>query len=145
MAVSALWYGLAFTSTFNKLADWDSDTIKCSLQTSTYVPNQDTHQFYTSVTNEVTSTNYTAGGATISPLTAAYTGATNVYNLDGADATWTTVTFTMRNAAVYDTTPGTSATDPLLMYVDAGADQTVSAANFSIVWDSAGICKVTVS
>lgn len=145
MATTAFWFGLAFTGTFNKLADWDSDTVKCSLQTSTYTPNQDTHDFWNDVTNEVSSTNYTTGGATISALTAAYNTGTNVYNLDGADATWTTVSFTMRNAVVYDSTPGTSATDPLLMYVDAGADQTVSSANFSIVWDSAGIVKVTVS
>lgn len=129
----------------NKLLDVDSDTWKCSLQTSTFTPNQDTNDFYNDVTNEVSSTNYTAGGATISPLTSTYTGATNVWNVDGSDATWTTVTFTMRNAVVYDSSPGTSATDPLLMYVDAGADQTVSAANFSIVWDAAGIAKVTVS
>ena len=145
MAVSALWFGNAFVSMANKLLDVDSDTWKTALQTSTFTPNQDTHDFYNDVTNEVSSTNYTAGGVAISPLTSTYTGATNVWNVDGSDAAWTTVTFTMRNAVVYDTTPGTSATDPLLMYVDAGADQTVSAANFSIVWDSAGIAKVTVS
>lgn len=146
MAVTALWYGNAFVTTFTKKSNWASDAAKCSLHTSTYSVDQDADDFWNDATNEVTSTNYTTGGVSVgSGLTATYTGGTNVYALDGSDATWTTVTFTMRYGVVYNSTPGTSATDPLLMYVNAGADQTVSAANFSIVWDSAGICKVTVS
>ncbi len=148
MAVSALWYGLALTSTFNKLADWDSDTVKTSLHTSTYSPSQDSNQFFSNTANELAATgNYAAGGATISPLTASYTGGTNTFALDGADAVWANLTMSAasRYAVVYDSTPGTAATNPLLMYVDFGADQTVSGATFTIQWAAGGLCSLTVS
>ena len=146
MAVTAFIYGLLFSSTFNKEADWDTDTIKCMLTTVTYVPNQDTHQYKSSVTNEVTGTNYTATGTTLTSPTLLYTGGTNVWNFDAADALWTTATISgIRIAVVYDSTPGTDATRPLASYVDMGGDQTVSAANFTIQWAAGGIFTVTVA
>ena len=145
MAVSAKFYGLAFQSAFNKEIDFNSDTIKCLLTTSTYTPDQDTHQYHSDVTNEVTGTGYTAGGATIATPSLTYTAGTNVLKLDGGDVSWTTSTITARYAVVYDDTPGTSATKPLIAYVDFGADVSSSAGTFSITWDAAGIATVTVS
>jgi hypothetical protein len=149
MAVTALWYGLAFTSTFNKEADWDTDTVKTMLTTSTYSAKQDTDRYKSVATltaNEVSSANYTAGGFTISALTPGYNTGTNVWNLTpAANASWTPVTFTARYAVSYDSTPGTDATRPLLSYVDFGADQTVSAATFTVQWAAGGIVQITVS
>lgn len=139
-------YGLAFNSVFNKEADYNSDTIKTMLTTVTYVPNQDTHQYKSSVTNEVTGTNYTATGVTITTPTLAYNTGTNVFNFDADDAIWTTATISgIRIAVVYDSTPATDATRPLLSYVDMGGDQTVSAANFTVQWSASGIAAVTVA
>lgn len=145
MAVTAFWYGNAFISVFNKLVDIDSDAIKTMLTTSTYVPNQDTHDFKDDVTNEVSGTGYTATGTTLTTPVSLYTGGTNVWNFDADDALWTTATITARIAVVYDSTPGTDATRPLLSYVDFGADQTASGGDFRIVWNAGGIVKVTVS
>jgi hypothetical protein len=146
MAVTAKMYGLCFKSAFNKEIDLDSDTIKVMLCTSSYTPDQDTHQYKSSVTNEITGTGYTAGGVTLGSPAVAYNTGTNVFNLDGADASWTTATFSgVRYAVVYDSTPGTDATRPLISYVDFGADQAVTAGTFTIVWDSTGIVTVTVS
>lgn len=146
MAVSHLYYGKFFLSLGNKELDVNSDTWKTMLTSSTYVPDQDAHQYKSSVTNELSATgNYSTGGTTISPLTDTYTGGTNVYAIDGADAAWTTATFTCRIAPTYDNTPGTDATRPLITYVDMGGDQTVSSANFTIQWAAGGICTVTVS
>jgi hypothetical protein len=145
MAVTAYWYGQAFLSVFNKELDIDTDTIKCMLTTSTYSPNQDTHRYKSSVTNEVSGTGYTAGGVTLTSVVQSYTGATNVWAFDADDATWTSASFTARYAVVYDSTPATDATRPLLTYVDFGGDQTVNGANFTVQWDPAGIAKVTVS
>jgi hypothetical protein len=146
MAVTAKMYGLCFKSAFNKEIDLDSDTIKVMLCTSSYTPDQDTHQYKSSVTNEITGTGYTAGGATLGSPAVAYNTSTNVFNFDGADASWTTATFSgARYAVVYDSTPGTDATRPLISYVDFGADQAVTAGTFTIVWDSTGIVTVTVS
>ena len=49
----------------NGSIDLDTDTIKVMLVTSTYTPNQDTHTKRSDVTNEVSGTGYTAGGATL--------------------------------------------------------------------------------
>src|SRR5678815_1125526 len=129
MAVTHFIYGKWFTSLGNKEADVNSDTFKTMLTTVTYVPNQDTHQYKSDVTNEITGTNYTATGVSIGSGTDTYTGGTNVYAVDFAtDAAWTTASFTCRIGVNYDSTPGTDATRPLMTYVDMGADQTVSAA-----------------
>jgi hypothetical protein len=55
--------------------DFLSDTIKCSLHTSSYVPNLDTHELQTDLTNEVSGTGYTTGGATLGTKTITYTPA----------------------------------------------------------------------
>lgn len=145
MAVTAFWYGNAFLSAFNKEIDFNSDTIKVMLCTSSYTPNQDTHQYKSSVTNEVTGTGYAAGGATISSPTLSYSGASNTLTLDGGDVSWPSSTITARYAVIYDSSPATDATRPLLAYVDFGVDVSSSGGTFSITWDSAGIATVTVA
>lgn len=55
--------------------DYLSDTVKCSLHTSTYAPNRDTHETFSDATNEVSGTGYTAGGATLGTKTITYTAA----------------------------------------------------------------------
>lgn len=145
MAVTAKVYGLAQQSLANKEIDWDTDTIKVMLCTSTYVPNQDTHRYKSDVTNEVTGTGYTAGGATLTSCTATYTAATNVLMLDAADASWASSTITARYAVVYDATPATDATRPLICWVDFGADVSSTAATFTITWDAAGIVTLTAA
>jgi hypothetical protein len=148
MAVSALWYGPAIEGQYGTTAarrvDWVTDTIKVALTTSTYTPNQDTHDFFNDITNEVTGTGYTAGGATLASKTVVYTGASNKLVLDAADTAWTTATFTARYAIVYKDT-GTASTSPLLGYVDFGGDQTVTGATFTIVWDADGVLKAVAS
>lgn len=145
MAVSAKLYGLALKSAFNKEIDWDTDTIKVMLCTSTYVPDQDAHQYKSSVTNEVTGTGYTAGGATLASATSAYTAGTNTLVLDAADTSWPSSTITARYAVIYDSTPATDATRPLIAYVDFGADVVSSGGTFSITWDAAGVVNVTAA
>ena len=143
MAVTAKLYNLAFTSLANKEVDWGTDTIKVMLCTSTYVPSQTAHQYKSSVTNEVTGTGYTAGGATLASKTEAIAG--QVKTFDAADTTWSTSTITARYAVVYDAQTAVDATSPLLAYVDFGADVVSSAGTFTITWDAAGIFSITVA
>jgi hypothetical protein len=109
MAVTAKLYGKFFTSAFNKEIDLDTDTIKIMLCTSSYTPDQDTHQYKSSVTNEVTGTGYTATGATLASFTVAYDTSTNVIKLDATDPSWTTSTITARYAVIYDASPASDA------------------------------------
>ena len=145
MAVTTSYYGLVFKSAFNKEIDLDSDAIKIMLCTSAYTPSQDTHQYKSSVTNEVVGTGYTAGGATLTGVTVTYTAGTNTFSFDAADVSWASSTITARYAVVYDGTPGTDATRALIAYVDFGADVSSSGGPFSITWDAAGIATVVVS
>lgn len=139
------WYGLAFTSAFTKKIDLSADTVKVMLVTSSYTFNQDTHDYKDDVTNEVSGTGYTAGGATLTSPALTYTGGTNTLSFSGANVSWTSSTFTARAAVIYDSTPGTDATRPLLMFVDFGADTAVTAGTLSLTWDAAGIASVTVA
>ncbi len=145
MSVSAKWYGLAFTSMATKKIDLSADTIKVMLCTSSYAVDQDAHQYKSSVTNEVSGTGYTAAGATLSSPTLTYTGGTNTLSFDGGDVSWAASTITARYAIVYDSTPGTDATRPLLMYVDFGADVATTSGTLQLTWDSAGLASVTVA
>lgn len=144
MAIVAAWYGKAMLSLANKEVDIDSDTLKVMLCTSSYTPNQDTHQYKSDVTNEVSGTGYTATGATLGSVTITYTAGTNVVMIDAADTSWTTSTITARTAVVYDSTPGSDATRPLLCYQKSDADIISTAGTFTITWNAAGICTITV-
>lgn len=144
MAVTAKLYGTALGALASGSINWASDTIKVALTTSTYVPDQDAHDFFNDVTNEVTGTGYTAGGATLGTKASTYTSGTNTHMLDAADTVWTTSTITARIAVIYKST-GTAATSPLIGWVDFGADVISSAGNFTITWDAAGIFTLTTA
>ena len=139
-------YGNFVVKSFNKEIDWDSDTIKVALLTNAYTPNQDLHDnFDDVVANQVTGTGYTSGGITLANKTNQYNSATNVIVLDADDVTWASSTITARYAVIYNATPATDATRPLIGYVDFGSDQSSSNGNFTITWDSTGIVRVTVA
>jgi hypothetical protein len=145
MAVSIKFYGKAFLSAFNKEIDLDSDSIKVMLCSSAYTPDQDAHRYKSDVTNEIAGTGYTAGGATLTNAVMTYTAATNVLAFDGDDVSWPNSTLTARYAVIYDATPGTDATRPLIGYVDFGTDQTPSGSTFAIQWNASGIAAVTIA
>lgn len=138
-------YGNFLLKALNKEVDFDSDTIKVALLSSSYTPDQDAHDYFNDVSSyEVSGTGYTAGGATLASKTATYDSATNVVILDAADTTWASSTITARYAVVYGST-GTASTSPLIGYVDFGSDQSSTSGNFTITWDSTGIVRITVA
>ena len=138
-------FGLFFMSLGNKLMDLDSDDMRVSLHTSTYTPNQDTHDFFDDATNEVVGTGYTAGGVALTGETMAYNAGSNTWTLDANDAQWPSSTITARYAVVYDRTPATDATRPLVGYQDFVTDAASAAGLFEIVWNAGGIVSVVVA
>ena len=67
------------------------------------------------------------------------------WRFDAADAVWTTATIaSIRYAVVFEDTAGASTTDPLVSFYDLGA-QSVTAANFTVQWDSTGVAKIDVT
>ena len=132
----------------NKEIDIDTDVVKAQLHTSTYAPNQDTHKYRSDLTNELsTASGYTAAGVTLGSPVSAYTAGTNVWNFDANDAVWTITTplITFRYCVVYDSSPATDATRPLLMYVDTGGDQTIQSTTLTFQWSASGLMQTTVS
>jgi hypothetical protein len=139
-------YGNFLLKALNKEVDWDTDTIKVALLTSSYTPNQDTHDYFDDVSStEVSGTGYTSGGITLASKTNTYDSGTNVIMLDAADVTWSSSTITARYAVVYNDSGASAGAKALIGYVDFGSDQSSTNGNFTITWDSTGIVRITVA
>ena len=111
--------------------DFDTDTFKVMLVTSTYTPNKDTHDKRDDVTNEVSGTGYTAGGVA-SVCTVTKDTANDKVTLSFAAVSWATATITARGAVYYKSRGGASSADELVAYVDFGGDVSSTAATFSL-------------
>ena len=143
MAVTAKLYGKMVLSAFGKGIDWVNDSIKVALCTASYTPDQDAHQHYSDLTNELsTGGGYTKGGIALTGRTATYDAATNKTTLDADDVSIATATFDCRYAVIVDDTPAVN--KPLLGYVDFG--ETISPRNgpFVITWSEDGAISFTV-
>lgn len=121
--------------------DTSGDTIKVALVTSTYTPNIDTDVNFDDVTNEVSGTGYTAGGATLGSQACTTNTTSDKGVFDAADTSWTSSTITARGAVIYKST-GTASTSPLIAYVDFGSDQSSSSGTFQITWNASGILNL---
>jgi hypothetical protein len=142
----AKFYGKAFVSAFNKEIDFNSDTMKAMLTTSLYTPDKAAHQYKSDVTNEVSGTGYTAGGLTLANCVISYDGPSGTLKLDCDDFSWgPSASFTARNLVIYDSTPGSDATRPLIMYVAFATDIPVTSSTFSSTVNAGGLCTVTIS
>lgn len=124
-----------FEQSVNGNIDWDSDIIKMALVTSSYVVDLANHDYFDDITNEVASSGYTAGGATLA--NAAVSTSSNIITLDADDVVWSTVTFNARAAIVYKDT-GTDSTSPLMFYYEFSEDKSPSGANFTVNINSLG-------
>lgn len=123
--------------------DYDTDTFKAMLVTSAYSPDVDAHDYRNDVTNEVSGTGYTAGGATTT-VTVTQDNANNRVAISFAAITWATATITNARAAViYKSRGGASSADELVAYVDFGSDKSSSAADFVLTF-SAPLYKTAV-
>ena len=146
MAVTAKLYGAVFLAAFNKEVDLLDDEIRVSLHTSAYTPDQDVHDYKNDLTNEHPATGgYTAGGVVLGTKTLTYTPATNKIMFDAADAVWPSSTITARTAVIYDNTPATDATKPLIGYQQESADISSTGGEFRVAWAAAGIMEITVA
>ena len=117
------------------------------LHTSSEAPDQDADDYHNDLTNEVANANgYTTGGVTLGSTT--NTNTANVVTFDHADPTPWTATgagFTADKGITLDTTPGTSATNPLLWWMDFDGDQTASGGGtFTVTMSASGAATITV-
>ena len=114
-----------------------SQTFKIALYTSSATLSAATTAYAT--TNEVSGTNYTAGGNTLTiSANPASTGTTAF--LDFADTTWTDATITARGALIYKSGGG----NPAVAVLDFGADKTSTAGDFQVLFPAAGATNAIV-
>ena len=105
-------------------------TFNIALYTSSASLDQDTTAYTTS--NEVSGTNYTAKGTSLTrvdPTTSSTTAFT-----DFADATFSNVTVTARGALIFN---DSASGDPAVCVLDFGADKTATAGDFTVVFPTA--------
>lgn len=110
--------------------DWDNDTFYAMLVTSAYAPVIDTDNRRDDVTNEVIGTGYVTGGAEI-VATLSVDNINDKAVVDFADVEWPGSTITARGAVIYKST-GVAANDPLVGYIDFGADKSSVGGTFTL-------------
>ncbi len=104
--------------------------FKIALYTSSATMSASTTAY--SATNEISGTNYTAEGESLTRIDPSSSGTTGL--TDFADIAWTTATFTARGALIYNET---TAGDPAVIVLDFGADKTATAGTFTIAFPAA--------
>lgn len=126
----------------NGSIDLDTDTIKVMLVTSTYTPDQDAHTKRSDITNEVSGTNYTAGGESLANKAVTVDNTDNEGVFDADDVSWASSTITARGAVLYKSRGGASSADELICYIDFGSDKSSSSSTFRIQWAAEGIINL---
>lgn len=117
------------TATHN-FAATGGDAFKMALYTSTATLDASTTAY--STTNEVTGTNYTAGGIALTNVDPTSSG-TTAYTQFG-NATFTNVSITARGALIYNSTKSSKS----VCVLDFGADKTATAGDFVVTMPTAG-------
>ncbi len=126
--------------------DWLGGDIAATLHTSSYTPNQDTHDYFNDLTNQLSTANgYTNEDGTGTGLllgTKVNTNTNNVIKYDAADEVWTSsgAGFTARIRVLSDVTSNVTTTDPVICWMDFGADATASGGG-----NASGIATVTAT
>jgi hypothetical protein len=128
--MASLIYNSAVDDMARGAIDFDTDTFKVMLVTSSYTPDKDTHDKRNDVTNEVSGTGYTAGGVT-SACTVTKDTANDRVTLSFAAVSWASSTITARGAVIYKST-GTASTDNLVAYNDFGSDVASASGTFTV-------------
>ena len=120
------------------------DTFKLALYTSSASIDANTTAY--SATNEVTGTNYTAGGGALTNLgvvTSNNNSSTGTGFTDFSDLTFSNATITARGALIYNSTPSansnanTTLTNAAVAVLDFGSDKTSTDGDFTIIFPTA--------
>lgn len=129
--MAAVLYNSAIYDMVTGAVDTDTDTFKMMLVTSSYTPSKSGHLKRSDVTNEVTGTGYTAGGAATT-VAVAKNNSTNVITITFAAVSITGSTITARGAVYYKSRGGASSADELIGYQDFGTNYTSAAGTFNV-------------
>lgn len=126
----------AMTTSFKKelmegVHDFTTHVFKIALYTSSATLDATTTAY--SATNEVSGTNYTAGGNTLTVTGGAVSTSGTTAYIDFSDTTWADATITARGALIYNS----SASNKAVAVLDFGADKTSTAGDFTVSFPTA--------
>jgi hypothetical protein len=124
-------YNSAIDDLANGNIDFGADLFNLLLVTSSYTANKDTHVKRDDVTNEVTGTGYTAGGAATA-CTVTKDTATDKVTLSFASVSFSEATITSAGAVIYKVRGSTADLDELVAFIDFGGDVSSTGATFSV-------------
>jgi hypothetical protein len=115
--------------------DFDTDTFKMLLVTSTYTASK-SHAKRSDITNEVTGAGYTTGGNACAVTVAATDNVNNDIEISFTVTSWTSATITARAGVIYKSRGGASSADELVGYVDFGSDVSSTNGTFAVTVSS---------
>lgn len=130
--MASFLYNTAKKKLMDGSIDLDTDTIKIALVSSSYTADKDAHDFFDDVTNEISGTGYSAGGASLANKAVTVDNTNDRAYFDADDPSWGSSTLSGVRAAVVYKSTGTAGTSPLIAYIDLGQDYTSSNGTFSI-------------
>lgn len=136
MAISLI-YNSCLEDLARGAIDFDTDTFKVMLVNATYAAiadetKKDSHLKRSAVTaNEVTGTNYTAGGVA-STFSVTKDTANNRLDVTVGAVSWASATITAYGAVVYKSRGGADTADELVAYIDFGGAVTSTAGTFQL-------------
>ncbi len=120
--MASLVYNSCIRDAVTGAIDFDTDTFKMMLVTSSYTASK-AHDKRDDITNEVTGTGYTAGG-------------NNDVEISFTVTSWTSATITARAGVIYKSRGGASSADELVGYVDFGSDVSSTNGTFAVTVSS---------
>lgn len=147
MAITANLYLAGVQHLNDGSIDWDTDTINIGLYTSSYTPDQDTHDFRNDLgATEATGTGYTTLGSTIGSRSISVDAASNEVRLIGADVSWTiSGAIAFQYGIIFKSRGGASSADELIGYINFGA-QSLNNPVITVDFDGTnGVAKYTVA
>lgn len=128
--MASLIYNSAIFDASTGAIDFDTDTFKMMLVTSSYTAAK-THTKRNAVTNEVTGVGYTTGG-NAAAATVTKDDTNSRVDITFAITSWTSSTITARAGVIYKSRGGASSADELVGYVDFGSDISSTSGTFSV-------------
>lgn len=127
----------------NGSIDLDTDDIKVMLVTSAYTPDIDAHTKRSDITNEVSGTGYTAGGASLANKAVTVDNTNDLGKFDADDVVWSSSTITARGAVLYKARGGAATADELIAYLDFVTDKISTAGDFNLIFNANGILTLS--
>jgi hypothetical protein len=119
-----------------------ADDIRLALVTSSYSPDIDNDTVYASIVSGdyevVTGGGYVTSGVILSGTTVTQVNEEDAALFDAEDVLWASSTITARGGVIFKDS-GSSATSPLICYIDFGSTQSSVNSNFTISWATSGI------